>query len=108
MTTTLSKHIWELKKTEEEYSLKWSIVSKASTYKKETKACQLCITEKTLIATQGQDRSLNRRGEVMLRCRHRDKYLLANWVTTYTQAEHVQDQPVEERRPFPSQDHILN
>ena len=63
--------------------MKFSIASLARPYSMETKKCQLCNMEKTLIACQDQTKALNRRGEIMTRCRHRDKYILTNWVTQH-------------------------
>ena len=79
--TTLSHYLWKLKGKEVETEVKWSIASLARPYSRETKKCQLCNMEKTLIACQDQDKGLNRRGELMTRCRHRDKHILTNWVT---------------------------
>ena len=36
--------------------------------------------ERTLIAVQDRGRGLNRRGEILTRCRHKDIHLIANWV----------------------------
>ena len=107
--TTLSKFLWQLKRKDEENTVKWSIASLAIPYTKETKRCQLCNMEKTLIACQDSAIALNRRWEIMTRCRHRDKDLLTNWFhsqQTSPLAEphhgggvepqpgaHVQDQP---------------
>ena len=77
--TTLSKYLWQLKRREEEHEIKWYIASLAIPYTRETKRCQLCNMEKTLIACQDSAKALNRRWEIMTRCRHRDKDLLTNW-----------------------------
>ena len=82
--TTLSKYLWDLKRKEMESEVKWSIASLAIPYTRESKRCQLCNMEKTLISRQDQAIALNRRGEIMTRCRHRDKDLLANWVYEWT------------------------
>lgn len=81
--TTLSKYLWQLKRKEQEHEVKWSIASLAIPYTRETKRCQLCNTEKTLIACQDANMALNRRWEIMTRCRHRDKDLLTNWFSTH-------------------------
>ena len=80
--TTLSKYLWQLKRKDEEHAVKWSIASLAIPYTRETKRCQLCNMEKTLIACQDSSKALNRRWEIMTRCRHRDKDLLTNWFTS--------------------------
>ena len=63
--------------------MKESIASLARPDSRDTKKCQLCNMEKTLIACQDQEKALNRRGELMTRCRHRDKHILTNWVTQH-------------------------
>ena len=79
--TTLSHYLWKLREKEVESEVKFSIAALARPYTMETKKCQLCNMEKTLIACQDQAKALNRRGEIMTRCRHRDRYILTNWVT---------------------------
>ena len=54
-------------------------MAKANT--KDSKKYHLCIMERTLIARQDQDKALNKRREVMSKCRHKDKHLLTNWVS---------------------------
>ena len=82
MATTLSKHIWKLKRREVEHEVRWNIACLARPYARETKFCQLCM-EKTLIATENSANSLNRRWELITGCRHRYKHLLTSWVTEY-------------------------
>ena len=78
--TCLSKYIWKLKRQETDYTIKWSTKCLASPYSRETKKCQLCTMEMTVIALQDPAIGLNRRGKIMTTCRHKDKNLLANWV----------------------------
>ena len=78
--TCLSKYIWQLKREETDYTINWSVACEASPYTRETKKCQLCTMEKTLIALQSNAKGLNRRREILTKCWHKDKHLLANWV----------------------------
>ena len=56
------------------------MVSKASPYNPQSEKCDLCLTEKAMIATfKNKDILLNTRKEMMNKCRHRDKWLLSNW-----------------------------
>ena len=41
--------------------------------------CQLCLLEKTFIATADPRKALNKRNEIISKCRHWDKTLLKNW-----------------------------
>ena len=54
----------------------------APIYRTESGTCHLCRLECTLIAQMNQDTSLNKREEVMTRCKHKDRTLLANLVST--------------------------
>ena len=74
-STSLSSHIWDLKAKKTEYNLSWEILK----YKKESKKCQLCTTEKTLISLADPKRTLNKRNEIVSKCRHRDRMLLKHW-----------------------------
>ena len=76
--TELSKYIWELKDNNTEFYLKWSIAAYASPYRCGTRRCDLCLTEKYIIARAGQKNLLNKRTELISKCRHRNKYILKN------------------------------
>ena len=76
-STTLSKHLWELKDGGTNFDLKWSIVQNASTYNHTTKKCRLCNTEKFLIMFNPEGATLNDRSEFYSTCRHRLKNLLS-------------------------------
>ena len=76
--TELSKHIWKLKDNNTEFYLKWSIAAFASPYRCGTRRCDLCLTEKYIIARAEQKNLLNKRTELISICRHRNKYILKN------------------------------
>ena len=78
-STELSKHIWQLKRKNENYKIKWSIRHRAQAYTNKTKRCQLCLTEKLSIMSSDKSNLLNRRSELISKCRHRNKYLLSNF-----------------------------
>ena len=48
--TELSKHIRQTKRNGIEFSLKWSIAAYATPYRCGTRRCELCLTEKYIIA----------------------------------------------------------
>ena len=77
--TALSSHIWDLTKMKKPHTVTWSILKKAPAYSKESQICQLCLTEKTLISLADNNNTLNKRNEIIAKCRHRDKFLLKNW-----------------------------
>ena len=79
--TTLSKYIWDLKeKSNVTPTLKWSIAKSVPSYSNITKRCLLCLEEKYEILNYPQQHELlNRRSELISKCRHANKYLLANY-----------------------------
>ena len=76
--TELSKFIWSLKEMGSHYTISWSIAAKAFPYTCGTRRCDLCLTEKTCIIRANPLGLLNKRTELISKCRHRNKYLLAN------------------------------
>ena len=76
--TSLSTHIWKLKNRRIEYDIKWNIIKQAPVYSKESGGCNLCLEEKTSIMFADKKTSLNKRTEIMQKCRHREDHLLKN------------------------------
>ena len=77
--TELSKYIWALKDKGLEYKINWSILRETKSYNPVTKSCNLCLTEKLmLIIERDKDRLLNKRSEMISKCRHQNKYILKN------------------------------
>ena len=76
--TELSRHIWSLKDNNINYTLRWAIESFASPYKCGSKRCDLCLTEKLYIIKADTRHLLNKRNELISKCRHKNKYLLSN------------------------------
>ena len=60
--------------------LTWSVVKSVPGYSNISKRCLLCLTEKVLIATyENPEELLNKRSELMAKCRHNNKFLLSNY-----------------------------
>ena len=76
--TELTKHIWKLKDNDENYKISWSIISSASAYNNISKRCNLCLTEKLYIIKADKASNLNKRTELISKCRHENKYSLVN------------------------------
>ena len=81
-STTLSSYVWQLKREGVNYNIKWEILVRALAYSPESKSCQLCTTEATMIANMDRGTSLNTKGEIMSKCRHKDKFLLVNFASS--------------------------
>ena len=76
--TSLSAHIWKLKSKGIEFDTEWKIIRQAPVYNKESGRCNLCLEEKTSIMYADKKKSLNKRTEIMQKCRHREDHLLKN------------------------------
>ena len=76
--TTLSAHIWNLRRRNQNYSIHWNIKDKATPFNPVTRKCRLCLKEKYHIIFQPEGASLNTRSELFSTCRHRLSGLLAN------------------------------
>ena len=79
-STELSKHIWELKEKGEDYALEWRIKERARTYSSISKRCGLCTAEKDSIITADKEKTLNKRSEMISKCKHAAKFSLANFI----------------------------
>ena len=77
--TELSKYIWKLRdsKPSIEGVVKWEVVNRAAPYKCGSRRCDLCLTEKMVIAAANPNTTLNKRSEIMSTCRHRSKFTCA-------------------------------
>ena len=74
--TELSKYIWQLKDKSENYNIRWKLSIYATPYKCDARNCDLCQTEKYVIARPNQEHLLNKRTEIISKCHHRNKYLI--------------------------------
>ena len=57
-------------------SVSWRILKNAKAYTPESKRCLLCLNEKFEIANYHDKNLLNKRAEIIAKCRHRRKHLL--------------------------------
>ena len=73
----LSKEYWEVRKKGGNPKVTWKILKKCSAYNSESKRCLLCISEKPEIAEYNGDNILNKRSEVVSKCRPENKYARA-------------------------------
>ena len=68
-TTTLSEHIWKLKKSKIDHTIKREILDKALSYSASTGRCNLCIAERINILYKRP--TLNKQRELFCTCPHR-------------------------------------
>ena len=74
--TELSAYAWKLYSEGTGFKINWKIHSKAYTYKGGARRCDLCLTEKLVIAMADPEKILNSRNELKSKCRHKWKYTL--------------------------------
>ena len=79
--SALSSYIWDLKENYNQIpKLIWSIDRFAPGYSNISKKCLLCLHEKLLILNYHNPvELLNKRSELMGKCRHENKSLLSNY-----------------------------
>ena len=68
--TELSKYLRKLKEENADYNLQWSIKAYVSPYKCGIRKCDLCLTEKMIIARSDPKKLLKKRIELVSKCRH--------------------------------------
>ena len=79
--TKLSNEIWLIKNSGHHPKVEWEIVKKCVPYNPQTKRCLLCLNEKLEIAAYKEQNLLNKRNEIVSKCRHQLKYALARYDT---------------------------
>ena len=76
--TVLSKYIWDQKDNGTAYTIKWSIIKRANPYHGHPSCCNLCLSEKLCILSADKSTLLNKRSELITKCRHENKFYAAN------------------------------
>ena len=77
--TQLSNKLWKIKASKEEPVLVWKMLGQYQPYNVNTKRCLLCLNEKLQIAIYRRNNMLNKRTEIISKCRYRNKYALASY-----------------------------
>ena len=78
--TELSKYLWTLKDSNIPFTLVWSIAAKTFKYKCGSRKCDLCTTEKYFIAMTQTNNLLNKKSEIVSKCRHRTKFCYYKYI----------------------------
>ena len=78
--TELSKYVWSLKREGKIFRVNWDILRKAPAYSNLSKRCDLCLTEKLMIISADKSTLLNKRSELISKCRYQNKFYLSNFV----------------------------
>ena len=80
-STALSTEYWKVKEQNGQPTVTWKVLRKSKAYSPESKNCQLCLNEKYEIASSKEPNLLNKRSEVVSKCRHRRKFILGLYDT---------------------------
>ena len=75
--TALSSYFWEKKAEGKNPEITWRLIKSARPYTPESDKCFLCLEEKVLIAKADPDENINKRTEMLAKCRHKAKHLLS-------------------------------
>jgi len=78
MQQNWAKYIWQCKVRGSTREIKWKILRNATPYHNQTKTCKLCLAEKFEILTGDPKTMLNKRSELVSKCRHKAKFKLKN------------------------------
>ena len=79
-STELAKHVWKLKNLNCPYNITWNVIKHATTFRFGAKFRGLCLAEKLQIMQAKPGPLLNKRSELVSKCRHKAKFLLKNIV----------------------------
>ena len=80
--TELSKAYWEIKDKGKNVDVKFSVLKRSVPYRAGTNKCNLCLWEKFFIL-KGGDSLINKRDELVSKCRHSNKFLLKIFKTKH-------------------------
>ena len=69
--TTLSAHIWKLKKENKKFEITWKILKHAKPFTPVSAQCALCTAEKSIIIFKQEMATLNTRNELGSHCKHK-------------------------------------
>ena len=76
--TELANEYWRLKDLNAQPRITWKIKKKCMPYTAGSKNCNLCLSEKLFILEHKDDNLLNKRTELISKCRHVNKHSLMN------------------------------
>ena len=77
--TELSSEYWNIISANKTSNISWEILGTHKSYKQSSKQCLLCLNEKLALVLHKDDNMLNKRSEIISKCRLRNKYMLASY-----------------------------
>ena len=79
--TELPCEVWQMEKSGQTPVTTWKIVRQCSPYNPNSKRYNLCLNEKMEIATYRGSNLMNKKTELISKCRHQNKYTLSKYDT---------------------------
>ena len=76
--TALSSYVWKLKDKKVPHEIRWSRKARGHPFASGGRACDLCLSEKLIILMADQDKTINKRDELLETCRHKREHLLVS------------------------------
>ena len=74
--TELSKELWQIKRKNYTPEITWTIIRKCFPYNYNNRKCYICLNEKLEIALYEGESLLNKKTELISKCRHQNKFML--------------------------------
>ena len=78
-STQLARYVRSLKRQDRPYEISCAVKERANAYSNVARRCNLCIAEKYHILASDRSISLNKRTEIVSKCRHAAKFLLGKY-----------------------------
>ena len=75
----LAKFAWSRKREGKSCNIQWAVIDRAKPYNSASKKCHLCTAEKYHILKSVGPSCLNKRTELISKCRHMNKFLIAHF-----------------------------
>ena len=72
----IAKEVWRIKDQGGSFNITWRIIRNASAYNPVARKCNLCLSEKLYIAENIEGNLINKRDELISKCRHSNRYAL--------------------------------
>ena len=74
--TKLHVEYWNVKAGSSNPKVTWVVKNQFSAYNPRSKRCYLCLNEKLEILEDKENNLLNKKSEIISKCRHQSKYML--------------------------------
>ena len=77
--TELSNEFWRIQDNKHNANITWEILGRHQAYSTSSKRSSLCLNEKLKIVLHRDNNLLNRRTEILNKCRHKNKHALISY-----------------------------